>query len=181
MSADQHGAEWERKGMSRAIELASLLNARGLPTELTIVGARPPNDGLPAFGTAEGFIDKRQADGERRLSELLIRSHFHVLFSQAEAFGVVFAEANAHAVPNIASDVGGIPSAVVNGLGGQRFDPAAPLADVAAYVEGCMRERQRYLDLCRNARREYDERLNWRVSGHTVRALLKAACQRNIQ
>jgi hypothetical protein len=56
---------------------------------------------VPEFVNVIGFIDKQTTDGERALTKLLLRSHFHVLFPSAEAFGVVFAEANAHAVPNL--------------------------------------------------------------------------------
>jgi glycosyltransferase involved in cell wall biosynthesis len=35
------------------------------------------------------------------LTRSVARSHFHVLVSHAEAFGVAFAEANAHAVPKV--------------------------------------------------------------------------------
>jgi glycosyltransferase involved in cell wall biosynthesis len=117
----------------------------------------------------EGFIDKSTPDGEKRISELLFSSHFHVLFSTAEAFGVVFAEANAHGAPNIASDVGGIPTAVRNNRGGQRFDPHAPLSQIADYVQSALKDKAAYDALASRARMEFEERLNWEVSGRQVR------------
>ena len=169
------GVDWIRKGIPRAIELASALNARGLPTRLTIVGCAPPQGFvLPEFVNVVGFIDKRTPEGERRLSRLLEQSHFHVLFSIAECFGVVFAEANAHAVPNIANDIGGIGSVVINGQGGQRFSPTAPIDRVADYVLKHFCDRRAYVDLALRARREYDERLNWQSAGAEVaRCLVK--------
>ncbi len=126
------GVDWRRKGMPRTVALARLLNDRGLPTELTVVGCYPPRTySVPSFVKLAGFVDKRTPEGESRISELLLSAHFHVLFSTAEAFGVVFAEANAHAVPNIASDIGGIGTAVANGAGGQRFNLDSSLEEVA--------------------------------------------------
>ena len=169
------GVDWIRKGIPRAIELASALNARGLPTRLTIVGCSPPHGlVLPEFVNVAGFIDKRTPEGERTLSRLLEQSHFHVLFTIAECFGVVFAEANAHAVPNIANDIGGIGSAVVNGRGGQRFSPTIAIDLVADYVLKHFRDRGAYVESALRARREYDERLNWQSAGaEVVRCLSK--------
>jgi glycosyltransferase involved in cell wall biosynthesis len=164
------GVDWIRKGIPRAIALAGLLDERGLPTRLAIVGCKPPSGAvLPEFVRLEGFIDKRTPDGEKRISELLFSSHFHVLFSTAEAFGVVFAEANAHGAPNIASDVGGIPTAVRNNRGGQRFDPHAPLSQIADYVQSALKDKAAYDALASRARMEFEERLNWEVSGRQVR------------
>jgi glycosyltransferase involved in cell wall biosynthesis len=168
------GVEWERKGMDRAVSLAALLNERGLPTELTVVGAHPPpGTKLPPFVHLTGFVSKKTAEGEARMTELLLGAHFHVLFSKAECFGVVFCEANAHAVPNLASDEGGIPTAVRSGYGGERFALSAPLTQVAEHVEHVFREPARYAELARRARDEYDERLNWGAAGRTVRGYLE--------
>ena len=174
------GVDWVRKGIPRAIELASVLNRRGLPTQLTVVGCQAPQGvALPEFVNIIGFVDKRTRGGEQQLSRLLGESHFHVLFSTAECFGVVFAEANAHAVPNIANDVGGIESAVINGRGGWRFDPQIPIDRVADYLMAHMRDRGRYLELALAARREYDERLNWRVAGAIVKNYLGDLARRS--
>ena len=169
------GVDWYRKGMPRSIELAAALNAAGQPTELTIVGCEaPPDAALPSFVKIEGFIDKRSPEAERRLSSLLLQSHFHVLFSTAEAFGVAFAEANAHAVPNITWDVGGIASAVIDNKGGRRFDPKLPISDIASHIKSYVLDYDRYAVLARSARQEYEERLNWSVSGVAVKKELEA-------
>lgn len=167
------GVDWVRKGVPRAIELALTLNQRGLPTQLTVVGCEPPRGtNLPEFVKVIGYVDKRTHEGAQLLAQLLTESHFHVLFSIAECFGVVFAEANAHAVPNIASDVGGIPSAVVNERGGRRFGLADPIERIVEYVVMHMRDQVRYAALVAAARQEYDERLNWGVAGAAVKELL---------
>ena len=169
------GVDWRRKGMPRSIELAAALNAAGQPTELTIVGCEaPPNATLPGFVKVEGFIDKRTPEAERRLSSLLLHSHFHVLFSTAEAFGVAFAEANAHGVPNITWDVGGIASAVIDNKGGWCFDPQQPISDIASYIKSYMLDYDRYMVLAHSARREYEQRLNWAASGRAVKKELEA-------
>jgi glycosyltransferase involved in cell wall biosynthesis len=169
------GVDWYRKGMPRAVELAAVLNAVGQPTDLVIVGCEaPPNMPLPKFVRVEGFIDKRSPEGEQRLASLLMQSHFHVLFSTAEAFGIVFAEANAHAVPNITWDIGGISSAVVNDKGGWCFNVHSPVSEIANFIKHCLLDRNRYAALALNAFREYEQRLNWDISGTAVAKDLEA-------
>jgi len=159
------GVDWHRKGMPKAIALAAVLNNRGLPTRLTIVGARPSNgETFPDFVELVGFIDKSTSDGERRLGELLSRSHFHVLFSSVEACAVSLAEANAWATPNIASNAGGVSFAVVDGQGGKVFDLFADVEDIADFIAPAVRDASAYAAMSRAARAEYDGRLNWSLS-----------------
>lgn len=165
------GVDWKRKGMDRSVALARRLTERGRPVRLTIVGCRPPEGvNLPDYVELSGFIDKREPEGERRLAELFQRSHFHVLFSEAECFGVVFCEANAYAVPNIASDVGGIPTAVVNGQGGWRFSLDSPMDEIADRVIDSLDND--YVQFAQRARQEYDRRLSWKASGEALKDLL---------
>jgi glycosyltransferase involved in cell wall biosynthesis len=173
------GLDWVRKGMPRAIELAEALNNRGLATRLTIIGCEPPSGvSIPPFVNLQGFIDKRTTDGEKRIGAHLLKSHFHVLFSTAEAFGVAFAEANAYGVPNIASNMGGIESAVVNGWGGQRFNLDTRIELIASYIESHIRDRLAYKQLAFRARQEFEQRLNWSVCGAEVVRKLAALVPR---
>jgi glycosyltransferase involved in cell wall biosynthesis len=163
------GVEWERKGISRVIELAAALNERGVPADLTVVGCSPPEPRkLPPWVTVTGMIDKDAEGGERRLGDLFARSHFHVLLSSAECFGLAFCEANAWGVPNLAADVGGIPTAVRHGKGGWRFDGAQSIASMADFVAKQFGDHSGYLKAAERARDEYETRLNWQVAGKTA-------------
>ncbi len=71
-------------------------------------------------------------------------------------------------MPNIASDIGGIPTAVVNGAGGQRFGSDRPVAEIAEYVARSLGA-ENYSGIARRARREYEQRLNWSASGAALR------------
>jgi glycosyltransferase involved in cell wall biosynthesis len=169
------GTEWHRKGMGRSIELAAMLNSGDLPTELIIVGCTPPpGTQIPSFVKVIGFIDKRSVEEERRLSSLLLQAHFHVLLSRGDCSPVVFSEATAHGVPNITFDVGGAASIVINNKGGFCFSPQQSISEIAAYIKSHVLDREGYMLLARNARREYEDRLNWSVSGAAVKRELEA-------
>lgn len=167
------GVEWQRKGGEIALELARTLNREGLATDLTIVGCRPEVEGpLPDYVRTMGFISKATAGGRAQLDRLLAESHFLVLPSRAECFGVVFCEASSFGVPSLATRVGGIPTAVRDGMNGQLFDLEAPSSAYATFVLDLFADYGRYEALALSAFDEFERRLNWQVSGRIVKRLL---------
>jgi glycosyltransferase involved in cell wall biosynthesis len=166
------GAEWERKGGEVAVCVASALNEAGLETELDIVGCDPRGD-LPRFVNRLGFISKAEPDGKKKLRELLMQSHFLVLPARAECFGVVLCEANAHALPVLATRVGGIPTIVRDDVNGRLFSTDATPDEYSSYVIDVMARSWRYRELALSSFEEYRQRLNWAVAGATVRRLLE--------
>jgi glycosyltransferase involved in cell wall biosynthesis len=167
------GIGWERKGGDVAVEVARLLNERGLPTEVTMLGSNPPDpSALPSFVKAIGFVDKKTEAGREQFDQIFGSSHFLLLPARAEAFGVVLCEANSYGVPNLATRVGGIPTIVRDGKNGVLFPPddAPSMADV---VLDLMRDYGRYRELAFSSFEEYQSRLNWDVIGRHVKALLE--------
>jgi glycosyltransferase involved in cell wall biosynthesis len=166
------GVEWDRKGGPRAIEIAQALNEAGTEATLDLVGSSPPRGKLPAFVTPLGFIDKASANGQNELRRLLLRSHFLVLPAQADCSPVVLNEAAAHALPSLATAVGGIPTIVRDEINGKLFAAGADAADYCEYVVSLLSNPGRYRELALTSLEEYRRRLNWRVAGATVRRLL---------
>ena len=157
------GVNWQRKGVEIAIDAAVALNAQGIPARLRVVGCQPPRKRgpLPACVEVVGFLRKSQPAERRRLEALYRESHFFIVPTRAEAFGVVFCEASGFALPSLATGVGGVPTAVHDGVNGQLFALAAPGADYA-----------RYRALAAGAFHEYQQRLCWPRAGETVARLL---------
>jgi glycosyltransferase involved in cell wall biosynthesis len=167
------GVDWVRKGGDRAVDIARVLNERGLPTELHVVGCTPDRPAeLPPWVHLHGFVDKatdRSASSMRRLYEA---SHVLVHPATAECFGVVFCEAAGHGVISLASRVGGIPSAIREGVTGALFDVAASGEEYADYIWRTMEDRRRYEEMALGAFDEYQRNLNWVVQGKRVGARL---------
>lgn len=163
------GVDWERKGVETAIGAAVALNESGLETTLTVVGAHPP-DGVEVppcvhvTGTLPYGVD---------LAKLYREAHFFVLPTRSEGFGVVFCEASAFGVPSVASDTGGVPTAVVDGRNGRLLPPGASSADYAAAILDLFADADAYRRLALSAYTEYERRLNWTTSGTRVRELLE--------
>jgi glycosyltransferase involved in cell wall biosynthesis len=120
-----------------------------------------------------GFIDKSTEEGVARLRELFERADFLVHPAEAEAFGVVFCEAAGHGVVALASRVGGIPSAVREGVSGFLFDVDAPAEDYAQRIWELAGDRSRYEQLALGAFDEYRRNLNWEVQAERIRARLE--------
>lgn len=161
---------WQAKGGELAIEVARALNQSGLPTTLTIVGAPPDApDALPPFVQLAGVLRKSVPQELARLQTLLRQAHFLILPTRAEAFGFVFCEASAFAVPSLATRVGGVPTAVVDGRNGRLFPLDSGPDPYCAYVDDMLRRPAQYRELARSSFNEHATRLNWDTAAAAMR------------
>src|SRR3990167_361420 len=122
------GKDWYRKGGDIALSVAHALHASGEAVELTIVGCHPPElKNPPIYVKCLGFISKRTIEGKEKIQQLLRDTHFLFVPSRAEAYGIVFCEANAFGIPCLTTQVGGIPTIIQEGVNGKTFPlDAAP-------------------------------------------------------
>lgn len=170
------GVEWERKGGDLALAVVRSLNERGYPSELAVAGCTPPErvGPLPAYVKPLGFISQHTPDGRRQLSELFRTSLFYLMPSIAEAYGIVFCEANSHALPCLSIATGGIPTIIENGRNGQLFPVNAGVEAYVDFILAHTRETT-YLPLAKGALEAYRERLAWEVNLPRLQTLLSAA------
>ena len=167
------GVDWVRKGGDIALAVAKKLNAIGLETELNIVGCKPQtNQPLPDFVNNLGFISKSNPEGFKKIEKLLCESHFLILPSRAEAFGLVFCEANSFGVPSLASSVGGIPTIIKDGKNGKTFSLDAKIEEYCTYIYNLFTNYSSYKELAISSFHEYQSRLNWKVSAYKVKNLI---------
>ncbi len=167
------GMDWFRKGGDIAYQVAKELNKSGLPTELIVVGCHPILDEpLPYFVRSLGFISNATEEGFSKLCKLFAESHFLIMPSSAETFGQVFCEASLFGVPSIATNVGGIPTAVRNDLNGKTFSTDASIEEYCTYISNLFSNYSEYKNLALSSFYEYESRLNWAVAGRTVKKLL---------
>jgi glycosyltransferase involved in cell wall biosynthesis len=108
------------------------------------------------------------------LAKLFAESHFLVLPSRAEAYGIVLCEAAAFGLPAIASHTGGIPSIVRHSLTGVLLAKEASAADYAAAMTRLFEDNALYRRMAMAAYYEYKARLNWPIACQSVMQLLLA-------
>jgi len=166
------GADWWRKGGAIAVAVAKELNKRGLNTELVIAGCQPPLKPIPSHIRILGYLDKSTQDGLYMINKLYSQSHFLIVPSRAEALGIVFCEASSFGLPSIATKVGGIPTAVRDGINGMTFAKNAEISEYCNYIYDLFSDYELYKQLARSSFTEYQSRLNWEVAGKTVKKLL---------
>jgi len=169
------GVDWVRKGGDFALALAESLTKQGMRCELTIAGCVPPSEiVLPPYVKVLGFINNTQPKGQALIRKLFSEAHFLVVPSRAECFGLVFAEASAHGVPSLATETGGIPTVVRNGVNGFCGTLGPKLVpQLAERVMGIMANLEKYRALARSSHHDYVSRLNWKVSGLKIRSIME--------
>lgn len=168
------GVDWLRKGGELAVKIATELNRRGIKTKLHVVGIRNhmPKK-LPDFVINHGFISKSTEAGKMKLNKLFAESHFLVVPSKAEAFGIVFCEAASFGLPSLSTNVGGITTPIVNDISGRTFSLKTGENEYADYILSKILNFQEYENLAYSSFNEYETRLNWGVAGKSILKLLK--------
>lgn len=166
---------WERKGGDQVLAVAKALHEAGQPVELSIVGSKPPH--LEASATkyvrALGYISKHQPEGRERIKQLLSETHFLFVPSRAEAYGIVFCEANAFGVPCLTTPVGGIGSIIKDHVNGLTFALDAPLEAYCRYIVDSVSNKAAYQALALSSYNEYQTRLNWQTTTHQVKSMME--------
>lgn len=69
------------------------------------------------------------------LYDILYRSHFLILPTEFEAFGIVFCEASAYGMPSIAANVGGVSQPIREGKNGFLLSPNATAEEYAEKIK----------------------------------------------
>jgi glycosyltransferase involved in cell wall biosynthesis len=168
------GYDWVRKGGELAVKVTQSLNNAGLDAELTVVGCSPPiEESAAPFVKTLGIVSKSTEAGKALINQLISESHFLILPSKAECYGLVFCEANSFGVPCLATNVGGIPTIIRDGYNGKTFNKDADVEDYCEYVIHLFTHYSKYQELALSSFHEYQARLNWTVAGRTVKDLLE--------
>lgn len=154
------GKNWNRKRGSMMLEIYKILKKQGFPCSLTIIGSTPPN-GYQDDITIYPWLDKSSPKDLACYDQILRNSHFLVLPTEFDAYGIVFCEASAYGVPSIAPNVGGVNQPIRNGVNGILFSPTSTADDYAKTIQTVFEDRSLYLKLRKNALEEYKTRLNW--------------------
>jgi glycosyltransferase involved in cell wall biosynthesis len=164
------GQEWERKGGVLALEIVAALRDRHLPVRLTVIGSTPtiPTDLAPHVRLC-GYLNKHNTTDRDRLQQALLQSHFLLLPTRAETYGMVFCEAAAFGLPAIATQMGGIPTIIRDGVSGYTFGLEATAEEYATTIATLWHDRDRYCSLAHQARHEFETRLNWAIACEQMR------------
>ncbi|MDC3076798.1 glycosyltransferase [Candidatus Pelagibacter sp.] len=156
------GVSWKRKGLKYAIELNKLLNKKKINSQLTIIGISNKKISLENVKLIK-FINKNNVNGEKKISNYLLKNHFHILFSNAEAYGLANIEANSRGIPNICFNVGGIKEIIKNNINGLLYNKSKNLNLIANDIIKLFKNNKKYKKLARSSYEEYRKNFNFEV------------------
>jgi len=156
------GVDWKRKGINKSIEVVKRLNDLGLKSTLNIIGVQ--NKDKKNYGKnilIYDYIDKKLNEGEKKISQLLLKAHFFLLLSDAETFGIVYAEASAHGLPSLANDINGVSSVVKNKVNGILFDTKDSPEFIAKNIYKLFINKKKYEAFAFRSYNYYLKNLDW--------------------
>lgn len=155
------GFDWNRKGGDLALETWRILRERTGNAELHIAGCEPESAlGLEGVHV-HGRINKSDPAGYRLFCDLFARSHFFMMPSRQEAYGIVYCEIAAFGRPAVAAATGGVPTIVRDGETGLLMPPDADAVSYADRIMALWSDPQAYRAMCTAARNRYENTLNW--------------------
>ena len=170
------GKNWEKKGGDKVLQAYKKLRREGFPCSLTIIGSTPKGTISTEKGlTIIPFLNKEKREHMNKLSQILSDSHFLVLPTVFDAYGIVFCEASAYGVPSITSNVGGVSQPVHEEKNGFLLPPDATASDYADKIRTVFNDRECYFKLRASSRHEFETRLNWDVWGKKVNIIFEDA------
>lgn len=164
------GREWKRKGIDIGIKIYRAVKENVKDCHLTIIGCNVPKGADVSDITLIRSIDKSNHHDSNLLNTILKQTHFLLFPSRAEAFGHVIAESNAFGIPVIASDVGGIPSAIGNGINGYtiNLNNENGIDFAINKIVELYNSKSLYKELSINSYKTYSSKLNWNTIVKTI-------------
>lgn len=163
------GVEWYRKGADLVLKtLDRLIENSDLNLKLNLVGLKEIPCTLPHYAINHGFLDKNNPLDMNRLTNLMSEATFLMVPSRAEAYGLVFCEANAFGVPVLSLAQGGLLTIVKNGVNGFIFNENDFLAKASETILHYHRNPDEYKHLCLSSYHRFRQSLNWNVAGNAL-------------
>jgi len=167
------GADWDRKGGNIAFDALLELESLGTNAELIICGCIPPEGISHERMIVIPYLDKNDEIQRKKLNDLFSTSDFLFLPTRAEAYGIVFCEANAYGLPVITTDTGGVSGVIDQGKNGFMLPIDATGMDYARIIHDIYQNDEKYFELVKSSRNIFDLKLNWDKWGIEVSNLIE--------
>lgn len=167
------GVDWKRKGADVALEcIRELRKISDKQYVLHIVGCEAPyrikDDNVKLYG----FLNRDKEDDAKIINSLYEIADIFLLPTRAEAAGIVFSEACSYYLPSITYATGGTGEHVINDYNGYRLPPGSDGKEFAKVINDLVEDPNKLNLFKNNARRLYEEKLNWQVSGKKMRQII---------
>ena len=159
------GFDWRRKGGKMALRILRHLRASLPDAEFHIIGCEPSAAQSEPGVVVHGKLDKADPRQAALFQDLFRISHFFLMPSRQEAYGLVYCEACAFTLPPVAADTGGVGEIVRHGENGLLLPEGTGAEDYAQAIAAVWNDAGRYRAMQAAARQAFEERLNWQAWG----------------
>jgi len=153
----------KRKRLGLCIEVVEEMRRRGWNARLNFVGGYDPLLEQTDVVDWQGRLQLSDTSDRQKHKETLRRSHWMLLPSLGEAFGIAPCEAAHFGRPSVVTDVGGLPNAVLDGETGIVLPVDAPAAAYADALEAWSNDPEKYRAMSERALRRAQEKLTWKA------------------
>ena len=167
-----------RKRLDLCIEVAEVLKRRGWAVRLNYVGPDHPNLKRTSVVKWWGRLCLSDPADRQVHQQVLRRSHWMLLPSTAEAFGIAPCEAAHFGRPSIVTDVGGLPTVVEHERTGVVVPVQARAQAYADAVERFSIDPERYATMSNAALCRARTVLSWSVWAERIKEILIEVLER---
>ncbi|PKL79781.1 MAG: hypothetical protein CVV25_06615 [Ignavibacteriae bacterium HGW-Ignavibacteriae-4] len=154
------GVDWYKKGGDLLLDIYQELRLHSDKYELEVVGSSPEKIPIIDGVRFHGFLKKSDNEQNKKLISLFQQSHYFLLPTRAEAFGIVFCEANSYGLPTFGSELGGITDIIINGVNGELIDIKQSPKKLAAKIHESISSGN-YNEKSINAFNHYNQNFTW--------------------
>ena len=160
-------SDWERKGGDITLKILFLLkNKINIDISLHIVGELNKRElsGINNFGIdiiLHGKINKNDINSLNKFNNLLDSSHFFILPSRGEAFGISVCEAKYFGIPTLVSNNGGIGEIIENEVDGFILNNDDNLTIIVDKIADLINFKYKYIEMSYNAKSSSEMLFNW--------------------
>ena len=166
------GKRYHLRGVDIAIETVELLNTQGIPTELNIVGMEGNNQAHVQY---LGVFNKENPEELLSYFDLFKSADLLIHPSRFHSAGIVISEAAGFGLPTITNAAGGLATSVQHDQTGIVLpEKSSPKAYVEALIS-LISDKERYQRYRTNARKRFDEGLNWEKAGEHLFEIINEA------
>ncbi|HMK43914.1 MAG TPA: glycosyltransferase family 4 protein [Dissulfurispiraceae bacterium] len=163
------GRDFERKGGKQLLEAFAIVRKEIRKARLTIIG--PDLSSTPEGVRCLGFVPKSSKSGISLLLREYAAASLFVLPSLYEPFGISFAEAMAHCLPCIGTNICAMPEIVDQGINGYVVPPGDADA-LSKYMIDLLKQPEKCRRMGEAGYRKYENNYTWdSVTGKIVAIL----------
>ncbi len=173
-------ADPKRKRLDLCIDITEILNSNGWTTTLNYVGPHHARAaGHPQVNWC-GRLELNSPDDRDRHMAILNQSHWLLLPSLAEAFGIAPGEAAHFGRPSVVSDVGGLPTVVQHDKTGVVVPVDASAQEYASVIREYSTDPVQYAAMSDAALERARTTLSWDAWGERVSTIFEEILNGNI-